>query len=223
MKAVAAALVAAALDCASGLQIGLGTFDGARTSSLRCAIGDVPKGFLGEEQLGDWVKLPKSTNLGASSTVKMPEPALALMAKIGEGEDVAFGDVISMIEENFDVTPTAFAVGDVESASGENMGSSKILGLGRLMGLSEQETLSLFGQYYKDVCANPDGDDHPNIRAFMKGGWGCVNFPWGVSVSVPVDGKAFDTSAQSVADALAASSAISGEMEWDQDSDIWIP
>lgn len=60
-------------------------------------------------------------------------------------------------------------MGDVQSASGENMGSSKILSLGRLAGLSEQETLCLFGHYYKDVCSNPEGTDHPNIRAFMKG------------------------------------------------------
>ena len=49
------------------------------------------------------------------------------------------------------------------------MGSSKILSLGRLAGLSEQETLCLFGQFYKDVVANPSGTDHPNIRNFMKG------------------------------------------------------
>jgi len=45
--------------------------------------------------------------------------------------------------------PAQFAVGDLKSASGENMGSSKILSLGRLASLSEQETLCLFGQYYK--------------------------------------------------------------------------
>ena len=25
--------------------------------------------------------------------------------------------------------------------------------------------------YYRDVLATPDGDDHPNIRNFMKSGW----------------------------------------------------
>ena len=40
-----------------------------------------------------------------------------------------------------------------------------------LAGLSKEETLALFGGYYRDVVATPEGDDHPNIRNFMKSGW----------------------------------------------------
>ena len=140
-----------------------------------------------------------------------------------DSQAIEFAEVVSVIDECFDVTETSFRVGDVESAAGENMGSSKLLAFGKLAGLSEQETLCLFGQYYKDVCATPDGDDHPNIRAFMKGGWGAVQFPWGLSVSVPVDGKAFGTSKDAVQSALEASAQISGDDEWDPDSEIWIP
>jgi len=104
------------------------------------------------------------------------------------------------------------------------MGSSKILSLGRLAGLSEQETLCLFGQFYKDVVANPSGTDHPNIRNFMKGGWDAVEFKWGLSISVPVEaGKQFSTSKEAVASALEASKQIGGDDEWDPESEIWIP
>jgi len=195
-----------------------------RAGRTAMAIGEVPPGFLGEDQLGDWVALKKSTALGASATRELPAAAVELLTQVQEdSQSVDFAAVISVVDANFDVNPTSFSVGDVQSEAGENMGSSKLLGFGRLVGLSEQETLCLFGQYYKDVCANPEGDDHPNIRAFMKGGWGAVDFPWGLSVSVPVDGKAFDTSVASVASALAASAQISGDDEWDPDSEIWIP
>lgn len=30
--------------------------------------------------------------------------------------------------------------------------------------------LQLWGQYYREVKANPDGTDHQNIRNFMKSG-----------------------------------------------------
>jgi hypothetical protein len=52
-----------------------------------------------------------------------------------------------------------------------NVGSAKLLSFGVLAGLSKEETLALFGGYYRDVLATPDGDDHPNIRNFMKSGW----------------------------------------------------
>jgi len=76
----------------------------------------------------------------------------------------------------------------------------------------------------QDVCATPDGTDHPNIRKFMAGGWDAVEFKWGLSVSVPVEaGKKFSTDKAAVASALEASKQIGGDAEWDQDSDIWIP
>lgn len=56
------------------------------------------------------------------------------------------------------------------------------------------------------------------------GGWGCVEFKWGLSVSVPVEaGKKFSTSKSAVASALEASKKIGGDDEWDPDSEIWIP
>ena len=46
----------------------------------------------------------------------------------------------------------------------------------------ERDTLRCFGQYYEDVVATPDGDDHGNIRNFMKCGWKGVSFPAGLAL-----------------------------------------
>ena len=82
-------------------------------------------------------------------------------------------------------------------------------------------TLNLFGDYYrKDVLGNPDGDDHANIRALAAGGWDAVKFPNGLSLT-PKEGT-FGIDAD-VGEMLDASSTISGDTEWDPDSDIWIP
>ena len=43
--------------------------------------------------------------------------------------------------------------------------------------LSEAQTLACFGDYYrKDVLENPQGEDHQNIRQFMKSGWFGIAF-----------------------------------------------
>jgi hypothetical protein len=46
-----------------------------------------------------------------------------------------------------------------------------------MKGLSKEEALQLFGDYYrKDVLLNPNGKDHQNIRNFMNSGWEGVQF-----------------------------------------------
>ena len=89
---------------------------------------------------------------------------------------------IDIIEQNYDAKPVPFSVGDVQSEAGQNMGSAKILSMGKMAGLSEVVTLQLFGEIYTDVVATPDGEDHPNIRSFMKVGWDGVRFPDGVAL-----------------------------------------
>lgn len=89
---------------------------------------------------------------------------------------IEFGETISMIDQNFDFTPTAFKNGEVYNEAGKNSGSCKVLFLGKKLELSKEETLSCFGTYYKEVIANPNGDDHQNIRNFMIFGWDRVEF-----------------------------------------------
>ncbi|NAS30727.1 type III effector [Flavobacteriaceae bacterium R38] len=90
---------------------------------------------------------------------------------------IAFNDVITLIDQSYHFTPVSFKNGDLNNREGENNGSCKILAFGKLTGLSSQETLHLFGDYYrKDVLENPNGTDHQNIRNFMKYGWEGILF-----------------------------------------------
>eukprot|EP00966_Prymnesium_polylepis_P102894 2383569-Prymnesium_polylepis.1 len=93
------------------------------------------------------------------------EGSWALISMLNEGpEQITFAQSIEAIEEMCDVTPVAFSVGGVKSEAGQNMSSAKILSFGKLLSLSADGTLQLFGDYYrKGVLGNPDGTDHPNI------------------------------------------------------------
>lgn len=92
-------------------------------------------------------------------------------------EQVQFDDVIAVIDATYEYQPAAFRNGEVSNEAGTNQGSCKILCFAKLQGLSEQQTLHCFGDYYrKDVLQNPDGDDHANIRQFMQHGWSGVTF-----------------------------------------------
>jgi len=92
-------------------------------------------------------------------------------------EKITFDDTISLIEELYDFTPTAFQNGDINNEAGQNNGSCKIFAFAILQELPEELTLHCFGDYYrKDVLENPEGTDHQNIRNFMKSGWEEIDF-----------------------------------------------
>jgi nitroreductase len=92
-------------------------------------------------------------------------------------DSVEFDNTMAIIDANYDFTPTAFTNGDTVNEAGQNNGSCKILAFGQLNGLSVDETLACFGKFYRDdVLGNPDGEDHQNIRNFIKSGWEGVSF-----------------------------------------------
>lgn len=96
-------------------------------------------------------------------------------------ETVQFDDVIDCIDEYFEYTPTHFTNGQghdvVMNQAGSNEGSCKIFAFATTEGLSETETLSCFGEYYReDVLQNPEQSDHANIRTFMRHGWKGIQF-----------------------------------------------
>lgn len=92
-------------------------------------------------------------------------------------ETIQFDDAIAMVDQAFDFTPVGFSVGNQHNEAGTNLGSCRLLAFGHEMTLSKDATLALFGDYYrKDVLGNPDGQDHPNIRQFMRYGWKGVHF-----------------------------------------------
>ena len=90
---------------------------------------------------------------------------------------IEFPDVIELINNLYTYIPTAFRNHDLHSEAGQNTGSCKIFAFARLHELTSEQTLALFGAYYRaDVLKTPDGDSHPNIRQFMKTGWEGIEF-----------------------------------------------
>ena len=92
-----------------------------------------------------------------------------------------FEDVIAYINTHYDYTPTRFTNGRgadaVVNEAGKNEGSCRLFALAKLQGLSEADTLPLFGRFYRDdVLKNPNGNDHANIRTFMREGWAGIHF-----------------------------------------------
>ncbi|WP_016955900.1 HopJ type III effector protein [Catenovulum agarivorans] len=90
---------------------------------------------------------------------------------------VVFSEVIQAIEENYDFVETEFNNGETVNLAGQNNGSCKIFAFAKLNQLTPEQTLHLFGDYYrKDVLENPQGTDHQNIRNFIQFGWGGIQF-----------------------------------------------
>lgn len=90
---------------------------------------------------------------------------------------IEFASVISTIDNLYDYTPTAFKNGSINNAAGANEGSCKIFAFAKRESLSKEQTLALFGNYYRiDVLKNPEGSDHANIRNFILSGWEGVEF-----------------------------------------------
>lgn len=91
-------------------------------------------------------------------------------------EAIDFNGVITLIDSLYEFTPTTFTNGQQVNTAGENSGSCKIFAFAKKQALNEQQTLLCFGQYYRDVLAEPDGDSHQNIRNFMQTGWQGISF-----------------------------------------------
>ena len=98
-----------------------------------------------------------------------------------EPDAIEFEQVMALIAEHYHYTPTRFTNGIGDSTlvneAGSNEGSCKIFALGRLLTLNESQTLACFGRYYReDVLNHPEGNDHMNIRTFMRSGWDGIAF-----------------------------------------------
>jgi hypothetical protein len=92
-------------------------------------------------------------------------------------EAIEFSDLISIIDTNYHFTPTQFSNAKLINKAGENDGSCKLFSFAKHHKLTEPQTLSCFGAYYRDdVLLHPDDDNHQNIRNFMKTGWAGIHF-----------------------------------------------
>lgn len=89
----------------------------------------------------------------------------------------SFQATIAYIDEKYNFTPTAFKNGNQFNNANENNGSCKIFAFAKINNLEKDATLSLFGSYYfDDVLKNPEGNDHQNIRNFIKFDWDGISF-----------------------------------------------
>ena len=104
----------------------------------------------------------------------------SFIEKIRNNAVVSFDETIAVITENYHYQPTEFSNGLNDQAlvnqAGTNEGSCKIFAFAQINQLDQQQTLSLFGDYYRDVLNEPQGTGHQNIRNFMQYGWDGIHF-----------------------------------------------
>ncbi len=92
-------------------------------------------------------------------------------------ESIAFTDTIEVIDNNYNFAAVRFTNGTAVNEAGTNSGSCKLFSFAKLHGLTKEETLACFGDYYRvDVLQHPEATNHANIRNFMVTGWEGISF-----------------------------------------------
>jgi hypothetical protein len=158
-----------------------------------------------------------TTALGGAVVDSQPARMLSDIREVGEtipddcevfnanvemgADDLMFEEVIELIDQFYETGLLEFKNGDLLNKPGDNEGSAKLLSYAALAELDKDATLKLWGQYYRDVLKTPDGDDHQNIRNFIKFGWEGVPFENGIALT----------------------RKVVGEGEWDAFGESWIP
>jgi len=89
---------------------------------------------------------------------------------------INFADTMQVIEDNYNFTPISFTNGDIKNNVGENAGSCKLFAFAKHQKLRKEETLFCFGEHYKNVLEDENGNSHQNIRNFMKFGFDGLSF-----------------------------------------------
>jgi hypothetical protein len=106
---------------------------------------------------------------------------IAFIEKVANDGQVSFDETIAIISEHYHYQPTQFSNGSngqlLVNLAGTNEGSCKIFAFAQIHNLNQQQTLNLFGDYYRqDVLGSPNGTGHQNIRSFMEYGWDGIHF-----------------------------------------------
>jgi hypothetical protein len=104
----------------------------------------------------------------------------SFLQRIKSNQDIDFKDTMDVIARHYHYQPTRFTNGITRvicNEAGSNEGSCRLFAFARLHNLNQQQTLALFGDYYrKDVLEHPEGSDHANIRQFIRDGWQGIQF-----------------------------------------------
>ncbi|CAC9579250.1 Pyruvate dehydrogenase E1 component (EC 1.2.4.1) [uncultured Gammaproteobacteria bacterium] len=98
------------------------------------------------------------------------------LEELRSGAQMNFGDLIELIDENYNHTPASFINGDLQNTAIENQGSAKLFYFGVIHQLTQLEVLHCFGEHYQTVLNDPNGDSHQNIRNFIIYGWEGLKF-----------------------------------------------
>jgi hypothetical protein len=105
----------------------------------------------------------------------MPDAIAAFIERLEKDDSLAFEETLHVIDTHYSHTPTAFSNGighdAINNAVDQNQGSCKLFAFAILHHLNEQQTLAAFGQHYRHVLEDPEGNDHANIRNFIHFGW----------------------------------------------------
>ncbi|WP_420845149.1 HopJ type III effector protein [Maribacter litopenaei] len=84
-------------------------------------------------------------------------------------KEITFLESMGIIESNYKFVPTAFKNGDLKNEKGQNSGSCKVFAFALREGLSREETLACFGNYYFDEVLNyPRGRLTSKYQKFYK-------------------------------------------------------
>ena len=89
---------------------------------------------------------------------------------------ILFAETMQVIEDNYNFIPTTFTNGDIKNKAGENSGSCKLFAFAKIQKMTKEEALFCFGEHYKNVLEDENGDSHQNIRNFMKSGFEGLSF-----------------------------------------------
>ena len=103
------------------------------------------------------------------------------LEKINNKQAVSFDETMAIIADTYSYQPTEFSNGlkdhKIINTAGTNEGSCKIFAFAQLNNLDQQQTLSLFGDFYTlEVLNDPTGMSHQNIRNFIQYGWEGISF-----------------------------------------------
>ena len=92
-------------------------------------------------------------------------------------ETIEFTETMAVIDACYTFTETSFENDGLLNEAGQNSGSCKLFAFAQLQNLPKEQTLACFGAYYRDDVLNcPEGNEHQNIRHFIKAGWSGISF-----------------------------------------------
>lgn len=101
----------------------------------------------------------------------------AFLAKLKNApETLMLDDTLNTIDALYEFTQVAFSNGSMHNQAGEAVRSCKLYTFASLHQLTEQHTLTCFGEHYREVLAEPQGTNHMTIRIFMRQGWSGLSF-----------------------------------------------